>query len=162
MKRIKRFNQLNEAETLKDKMTPKSDEQVSAALKKLHEDYVFKTSINDCTIEDHILIDIEDVEYIEIKSCVVFWNYELQTSTSGIDYIAPRISKIDISVEVFIYNEDKKLEKQIERDFTYDIMNSEIDYNYEGDQKLPFAPHEIYIEQLETIGDKKPNITLIF
>jgi len=160
MKRIKKFDQLEES--LKDKMTPKSEEQISDALKKLHDDYVFKTNVVDCTIEYHGLNDVEDIEYIEIKSCVVFWNYNLDISTSGIDYIGTKISKIEITVEAFVYNEEKKLEKQIERDFTYDIMKSNIDCDYGGEQKLPFAPHEIYFDQLESSDGKKPNVSIIF
>lgn len=158
MKRLKRFN-----EGITDKMTPKSQEEVSSALKKLHEDYVFKTPVSDFNLEYHILKGVEDIEYIELDECFVYWDYELNNASWGINYIMPKISKITLTVTVNVYNEEKDFSEEIKKDFLYDIMNADIDtQEADGVQQTPYAPQEISISQLEAEGDNQPQILILF
>jgi hypothetical protein len=158
VKRIKKFN-----EALTDKMTPKSDEEISSALKKLHDDYKFITKVNDYHIEYHMLNDVKDIEYIEINDCKVYWDYELNTASWGINYILPKISKITLTAKIFIYNKEKDLDKSFKREFLYDIMNSDIYTESENNnQIMPYSPTFISLSHLEIDSDKKPLINIIF
>ena len=159
--KLKRFDTYNES--LRDKMEPKSEEEISSSLKKLHDDFVFDTKISDYYIEYHGLKGVEDIEYIELNNCTIYWNYELNTASWGINYIMPRINKISVTAEVFIFNEEKELDESFEKEFLYDIMNSDIDTESEdNDQKLPFAPNQISFSHLEISEDNKPQILITF
>ena len=159
--KLKKFAELNE--DIRSKMIPKSEKEISSSLKKLHEEFAFKTTVTDYYIEYQNISDIKDVEYIEIIECKIYWNYDLSTASWGINYIMPRINKIYAEVEVFVYNEEKGLDDSIKRDFTYDIMNSDIDTTIEDDiQKLPFAPREINFSHVEIGEDNKPQIQIVF
>jgi len=140
--RLKRFNQLNE-ELDKSSMMSK----------------VTKTYIN---IDDESISDIENIDWVDVKECTIYWDYELNVSSSTINYISTRIIKIILDVDVYTIDDNDKID-DFNRQFEYDTMNSDIDTSNQNElQTLPFSPSEIEISHLETSEDNKVKIEIIF
>ena len=139
---VKKFNQIKEELTFDDKRM---------------------TKITDILINDESISGVENIDWIDVQECTIFWDYELNVSKSAIDYIMPTIVKILISVEVMTYDEGSDTDDSVEKEYEYDIMNSDIDTESEdGIQKLPFMPSEIEFSHLETSEDNKVKIKIVF
>ncbi len=145
MKNLKSFNQINE-----EIENPLDDARVTT----IHTD--------DVHLEYQILNGIEDIEEIKIKECKVYWDYELNLAKWGINYILPTIIKVVVDVEVVVYNKEKDLEDEFDKTFEFDTLSADIDTDNDNGQSLPFTPTQISFGYLETVGEQKPEIQILF
>ncbi|MFW6226105.1 MAG: hypothetical protein ACOC3V_04030 [bacterium] len=138
--RIKRFEQINESKL---------------------DDYSFITKLDsDILIYDESIEGYNNIDWLETKLCTIYWDYELNTANWGINYILPRIIRVVLDVVVY---KDEEGEDTEEKEYVYDILNSDIKTESEDNvQKLPFSPQEIEFSHLDTSEQNKSKIKIIF
>lgn len=139
--RLKKFNQLNEG---------------------LHDEHTFKTE-TDCTYYAKYFFEkeFENFESEYVNNCVVYWDYELNVTSRGIDYILPTIKKIVVTMEIATFNVENDEEDSEEIEYTYDIMSADIEVENKGETTtIPYSPEDVEITITEK--DEKPQILIYF
>jgi hypothetical protein len=142
-------------------------------LKKFNERYDLLTDEYDCMTElqkinveiDNKQIEKEDVDWVDILSCKVYWKHELDENKYGIDGIDAFIVKVQITLDVFTYNEEKDMDDNEEIDFEFDFQNADFDVetrNYDNEQKLPFYPRSLEVVKLNGTKEDKAKIKINF
>jgi len=123
-------------------------------------DYHFITEVDDVGFEQKHL-GIEDVDWIDVITCKVYWKYDLDYNEGGIDGILPSVMKIGILVEVYTYNEETDFDDMEEKEFEFSWDKDEFDEksrDYDGRQILPFYPRSIEVGRIE----EKTKVTIHF
>jgi len=141
--KVKRFN---------EKYDPFSDE------------YTFMTEMHKSEVEiDYKEINLEDVDWIDVTSCSIYWNYELDENRGGIDGIIPSVVKITLAIEVFTYNEETEMDDDEEMEFEFTIDNAEFEIksrDYDGREILPFYPRSVEFGKLDVTKESKTDIII--
>lgn len=151
--RLKKFNQLNEE--IGD------PNWLSKQFESMRKTELSKSEIN---IDDEkTFSDLKDVEWVDVNKCEIYWDYELVVKRYGIDSIIPVIKKIELMVTVYVYDQEKDMEEGIDKEFSYNVMNSDIETeNENGLVTIPYYPTEIDISHLETSEKNKTKIEVKF
>jgi len=150
--RLKNFHQLNEENSYSDYMKEKMTQ-------------ARHSKVTDTLIKDESISGIEDIEWIDVKECDVYWDYELNVASWGINYIMPTTLKVILSIDVYTYNETEDKDGEVPKEYEFTTENAEfeeVNYDTEGTQTVPFAPKELEISHLETSEDNKVKIKIIF
>ena len=107
----------------------------------------FKTEISKNDVEFTSELDKNTYDMCNIKSCYVYWTYEMEVRKFGIKGIIPSIHRVvlEVEYEMFIENEEDTYDEP--KIYEYDIHDN-IDFEYLNDiPTIPYHPMEIEIDE---------------
>ena len=148
--KIKKFTQLNES---------------------IYNDSTFKTILTqrDVDINKNVFknYDINLIDYIDVKNCIVYWDHKMDLDNQGINTIEPTITNIKIEVYISAFpNADAEDTETYGEEIIFNNKNSvfiidDLHYINEKEYKvklLPYSPNELDI----VFKDEKFHITIVF
>jgi len=143
MKKIKRFNENHDM---------------------FNDEYKFTSEMDKSNVEtDYKQMGIKDIDWVDVMSCKVFWDYELNDDNDGIYGIDPSIFAVSLTLDIFTYNEEKDMDDDKEYDFEFTQDNTDIEViskNYDNEQKLPFYPRSVEIVKISQTEEEKSKLII--